>query len=363
MKRGQTFFKLFAITLLIALSSACDKDEDPKPDQRPDLSTEGVYILNSGKLNSNNASLSYFNPKTQILSTDVFQQQNDKKLGDTGQDMLIYGAKMYVAVYQSNIIYVLDKEGNILNSQSPQREGIAQKPRAFAAHKGKVYVSLFDGYLAKIDTATMMIEQQVKVGRNPEQIAIANNKIYVANSGGMDYPNYDQTVSVVDINSFEVSKTIDVVSNPTSIIADAQGNVYVKSSGNYGEIPSAFQKIDSKTDQISVLEGINVANMSLYNDKLYIVSSEYDANWNQIVSFQIFDTKTDKLISENFISDGTKIEKPQSISVDSSTGNIYISTSDYINSGDMYIISPEGKLIHKFDTGGLNPIGAYFVAN
>ena len=48
------------------------------------------------------------------------------------------------------------------------------------------------------------------VGYQPEEMVIVGNKLYVANSGGYRVPNYDRTVSVIDLNTFKVIKTIDV---------------------------------------------------------------------------------------------------------------------------------------------------------
>ena len=43
-------------------------------------------------------------------------------------------------------------------------QGAIRPPRMFAAYNGKVYLTTFDGYVAKIDTASMAVEGYVKVG-------------------------------------------------------------------------------------------------------------------------------------------------------------------------------------------------------
>ena len=82
---------------------------------------------------------------------------------------------------------------------------------------GKVYISYYNGYVARLDTASLEVEAKVKVGRNPEQLAVSSNKLFVSNSGGMDYSTevgYDKTVSVVDLSTFTEIKKLDVVLNP-----------------------------------------------------------------------------------------------------------------------------------------------------
>ena len=236
-------------------------------------------------------------------------------------------------------------------------------PRYFAAQNGKVYVTLYDGYLACIDTTSMSIVNQVKVGRNPEGIVAANNKLYVANSGGMDFnteTGYDKTVSIVNANNFSV-QSLEVAINPAILAADSKGNVYLISKGNYGDVPATLQRIDAQTQEVTVINEVSGATyMKMYNDKLYIICSQYDSNWNQTANCIVYDAVNEKVIVDKFITDGTDINSAYSISVEPVTGNVYISMSDYRNTGDMYIFSPQGKLIKQFDTKGLNPVGAFF---
>ncbi len=65
--------------------------------------------------------------------------------------------------------------------------GESKQPRYAAAYGGKVYVTSYDDTVTRIDTATLAIDGSVKVGRDPDGICINNNKIYVANSGGLDF--------------------------------------------------------------------------------------------------------------------------------------------------------------------------------
>lgn len=46
--------------------------------------------------------------------------------------------------------------------------------------------------------------------------------------------------------------------------------------------------------------------------------------------------------------------------IDPYTGDIYIGTSDYTNTGDVYRFSRNGKLIKKFGSGGISPNNAVF---
>ncbi len=60
--------------------------------------------------------------------------------------------------------------------------------------------------MAKVDTATMQVVDSCAVGYQPEEMVVAGDKLYVANSGGYRVPNYDKTVSVIDLKTFKEIK-------------------------------------------------------------------------------------------------------------------------------------------------------------
>ncbi|MEG0519291.1 MAG: hypothetical protein RR555_10570 [Bacteroidales bacterium] len=361
-------FLMMACAALVIGITSCSKD-DPTPDPIPQT-TVGAYVLNGGKFGSNNSSLTYFNPATKEATYNVFSTKNGKKLGDSGQDMAIYGSKMYINVYNSGVIFVTDKQAKIIKEIQIKEY---KAPRSVIAYNGKIYVTYYEGALAQIDTTTFEVKT-VKVGANPEALKAANGKIYVANSGGMNTP-LGNTVSVVDPIAFKVLKDIKVADNPTMLQADSQGDIYVISMGNYYDVPPTFQRIDAKTDVVSAME-VSIVNaegkkvilpvpsyMAMgANDKLYIVSGENDATWLLQGKIYTLNAATEKVEGE-LIQDGTVVKNMYYLSADKVSGNIYAGSSDYKTNGDMYVFSPDGKLIQKFDTGGINPIGVYFLTN
>ena len=360
MKTKKLFFTLLTCSLFIVSFSSCE-DDNGNGDQGTGISgTEGVYILNSGNVRDSDANLIFYSYHNQEVTYNVFADQNDKGLGDTAQDMIVYGSKVYVAVFGSDLIYVLNKQGKEIGVI---RSSTNQQPRNMTAYNGNVYVTYFDGYLAKIDTTSYQIESQVKVGRYPEYVREANNKLYVANSGGLDYASelgYDKTVSVIDPVSMTVINTLEVVINPDKMAVDSDGSVFVVSNGDYSTVPNTLQKIDSQTDEVTILD-INATYIATNGNNLYYIYSQWIPTGNE-VTIGVYNTKSDKVITTQFIADGTLIENPYSLSVDRSTGYVYIGTSDYVSDGDMYVFNSQGKLLKMFDTKGLNPMGAYFVS-
>ena len=100
--------------------------------------------------------------------------------------------------------------------------GSSRQPRYIAFHKDKAYVCSFDGTVARIDTTSLEIEEYATVGRNPDGICVQGDKLYVSNSGGLDWDGIgvDNTVSVVSTEPFKEIKKIQVGYDPGRIRAD-----------------------------------------------------------------------------------------------------------------------------------------------
>jgi len=99
---------------LIPLIQSCMDDDTRREEIRPNLSAEevmrerGVLILNEGNFMYGNSSLSYYNPVTGKVVNDVFYRQNGVPLGDVAQSAVIYGGELYVVLYNSGKIMVMN---------------------------------------------------------------------------------------------------------------------------------------------------------------------------------------------------------------------------------------------------------------
>ena len=147
-------FSLMAIAL-IAFVVSCKKDDKPVP--VPPKVTTGVYVLSEGSFNGNNTTLTYYNFSNSTPVTDFYQTANGSGLGDTGNDMIIYGSKMYIVMNVSSYLEVDDaltaksiKKIDLKNPSSQPRT-----PRFIVAYKNKVFVSCWDGTVAVVDTTAL----------------------------------------------------------------------------------------------------------------------------------------------------------------------------------------------------------------
>jgi YVTN family beta-propeller protein len=343
---------------LLILSSCVDPPIEP---QNPDINIDttltsiGIYVINEGLFNMNNSTLTWYGFDSEVAITDFFEIKNGRRFGDTGNDIAIYGSKMYIVVNVSSQLEVVDAFTGISIARIPFFDGNKpRQPRCIAFHGSKAYVCSFDGTVAMIDTAGLQIQQIINVGRNPDGIAVANNKLYVSNSGGLDYPNYDNTVSVIDLNTFTEIKRIEVGINPYTITADNYGDLYVVSRGNYGEIKMKLQIIDSNTDELKyTFPDLEVLNLTIQGDTAFVYYYDYIGGGGSKI--MLIDLKNETLLDNNFIKDGTVIETVYGIAVNKLTGDVFISDArGFVNTGVVHCFDRNGNKKYTF-TAGLNP--------
>lgn len=361
MKTTKLLKSLLLVALFTPFLTSCENNE---PSDTVAEINVGMYILNQGSYGKNNASLSYFNFTDSLVTSDVFTQKNNRGLGDTGQDFIKYGSKLYIAMYKSSLIDIVDAATGVSLKQIPMVDAAngnaPRKPRCLTSFNGKVYVSLFDGHVAKIDTTSLSVDGLLAVGSNPEGIVAANNKIYVANSGGMS-AKADSTISVIDPATFTVTKNIKVVINPVVLKADKYGDLYVISMGNYTSIPYTLQRVDATTQSVTKISDVKAYNLTIYGDRAYIYNYEYDATYTPInKSYTVYDVKNEKILSNAFINSSLIANLPYSIDVNPVTEDVYIGETDYMNNGKMNCFSKDGKLKFTFSTG-INPVKCLFV--
>ncbi len=324
----------------------------------PDIKGETgrIFILSEGLFNMNNSTLSYINFDNKTIEYDFFSLLNSRGLGDTANDMKLYGNKLWIIVNVSSQVEVVDVRTGITIRRIPffDEKGKSRQPRFVTFNGEKAYICSFDGTVTRIDTTLLQIEAITTCGRNPDGIAVANEKLYVSNSGGLDIPNYDNTVSVLDLNTFTEIKKITVGINPSKIETDTHGDIYLVSRGNNGNIKASWQRIDSKTDElIQTFNNLPAINFTIQNDTAYLYNLDNVTNNYWI---RTFDCKTEEIISDNFISDVTSIERPFGIAVHPNNGNVYITDArSYTVKGSLLCFTKNGKLLYKIENVGLNP--------
>lgn len=329
-------------------------------------SVVGFYLLNEGNMGSNKCTLDYYDYTTGYYTRNIYGNANPdvvKELGDVGNDLQIYGSKLWAVVNCSNKIEVMNVSDckRICQIDIPNCRYIAFSGRYayVTSYAGPVQIDSDykqKGYVAKIDTATLEILSTCIVGYQPDQLAILDGKIYVANSGGYMVPNYENTLSVIDMETMTEERRIEVAINLLGAVADSYGSLWVSSRGDYYNVPSMLYCVDPKTDLVeSIASGIST--MTLCGDSLYVIGNDFSyITYQNTASYKIVNVRTHEIVSNGFITDGTdsRIATPYGIAVNPQTHEIYVTDAkNYVNPGIIYCFTPDGRLKWSHYTGDI----------
>lgn len=335
--------------VLLLLLSACKKEEIEEPTINH-ASKNGVLVLNEGLFQHNNSSLTWVNLENMEVSNNIFMDINERPLGDTGNDMIRYGGKIYIAVTGSSTLEIIDRKTFKSIKQIPfNYNNQAQEPRKIAVHDGQVFVSSFDGYVTAIDTTNFQIKKRIKVGRNPEGVCVSNASLFVANSGGLDFQNPDSTVFEIDLNTLAVVDTFVVGDNPGAIIADDFDHVYVVKRGDYAGDPSELIKINTQNKTVSNL-GLTVSTISKKDNSLYLSYYNHSTSSSAV---SIFDCASQTVLESNFISN-QDITTLYGFTPIKSTEFIALDAMQFTNTGYLRFFNSSGSLTNSIQVG-LNP--------
>ena len=312
----------FALVLMGAfVLTSCSDDDNEKLVICPEITnvTDGVYIICEGSYFSGvPGSLSYWDYTTNTMRNNLFVSINGRELGGTPNDALIFGSKMYIATTDENRVEVVD--ANTVKSLGYIE--MPQPRKLTSSSDGYVYVTSYEGTVSRVDTTSLsVVAKSEKIGNNLEGITALNGYLYVCNAWNSDYT---YNTNVVKLNAPDLSKVkdIEVRSNPTRIINDGT-NIYLQSTGNYGDIPSALQKIDINDNVTVLTEGATY--MAYYANKIYYINSVYDENGNATYSYSVYDLLTGEVTA---LPVGNEVFSPCAIAVDPNTGVLYISSNE-----------------------------------
>ncbi len=341
-----------AAAVLMLLFTWLISQPDALSAQQPDR----VYVLNQGAFLQGNASVTFYDPATGEAQQNVFEQANNRPLGDVATHSALMNELLYVLVGNSDKIEIVDPVSfeavatifvDDFGGGSPQ--WIEQVSDA------KAYISNLTGNTVSIlDLTSNEITGSIEVGPNPDGIAVSGGKAYVALT---DFGEGNE-VAVIDIATDELLRTIEVHDNPQKVYADTQGRIWVVCTGDYGfgDGPETFGElnvIDAFTDEVvGVVElGGKPQNMQIDNAAMtaYVIN-----NGIQVVDMQTFEV-SEELLSETayFALGFWGGDEPR----------LYATLApDFSSSGSVDILNMQGDVLSSF-TAGIGPGFVQFVGD
>ena len=348
---------------------------------KPTVKSEviGMYVLNEGNMGSNKCTLDFLDLSDTIIHyrRNIYSERNPnevKELGDVGNDIQIYGSRLWMVINCSNKV-------EVCRAKDAVKIGKVDIPncRYVTFDGGYAYVSSYVGPVAvgsnaprgrvyKVDTLTLQKVDSVVVGYQPEEMVVVGGKLYVANSGGYIAPQYDRTISVIDLATMSEERQIDVAVNLHRLRLDRYGQLWVSSRGNSRDVPSKLYWLKADTQgqmQVAGHIDIPVSDMCIVGDSLYFYGADYNAVTYDVTSAQgIIDVQRHALVNDVLSNapEYQKIRQLYGIIVHPRHRDFYLmDAKNYVSSGELLHFNADGTFDYKVRTGDIPGHAAFLL--
>ncbi len=345
------FSKLLKVTAaVLAMTpcvSSCSDDDGPKV--IVEATGDGIFVVNSGNFGYGNASLSYYNPETKMVTNNVFQTANGQKLGDVAQSMKIHNGKGWVVVNNSHVIFAIDpvtyKElGRITDFTSPRNIHFVSDTKAYVTQ-------LWDNRIVVINPSKYEVTGYITV---PDMTMENGSTEQMVQIGKYVYCNcwsYNNRIIKIDTTNDKIVGQLEVGIQPACLVADKNNKLWTLCDGGYEgspygyEAPSLYQIDPEKLTVMRRLEmtkGTSVSSLltNSQRDELYWCGGDV---WRMNIS----DTT---LPATSFIAADNRWFN--AMSIDPVRGDVYVADAlDFTQTGVVYRYNKSGAKVDEFRVG------------
>lgn len=338
----------YFIAIMVGLTffSACKKED---PEQQNPALKEGVFIVNQGSFNADNASLSYyvFEGLSSTQYDSLFYNANNANLGDVAQSINVQGEVSFIVINNSGLVYCIDNkyaevQGRITGLTSPRNMLVVNDEKAYVS-------DLLNSSLTIINPKTYEITGDVPLNRTSEEMLLVGNTAFIANYSSWGQTAKNNVVMTVNTETDMMTDTIKVGIEPNSLVLDKDNNIWVLCSGGFmNEENPTLWKIDGTTAQVldsltfdELTSSPSALKVNGMGDELYFLN-------NGVFKMSIVD---DQLPQNPFISPETG-QFFAYLGVDPVNNHVYIGDpKDYQTKGQVYQYDENGTLVYSLDCG------------
>lgn len=350
--------KLFYIGLFIMLSlSGCMKDDLLWDSDKPVYETpfEGIFVINEGNFMYGNASMTYYDPETGQVINDVFFQTNGLPLGDVAYSMTIRDSLGYIVVNNSGRIYIFHTRTFALQGKI---SGLTSPRYMHFINESKAYVSdLYARSIAVVNPQSMEVTGAIPVNNNNEDF-YQHATEQMLQYDRFVYTNcwsYDNQVLVIDSEQDLVVDSIEVLSQPNSMVLDRHNSLWVLCDGGFEDSPygtggGGLLKIGAGSMEAELVLDFSAEEMPRdlkingTGDTLYYINRD-------VYYYAINGIAGPELLVESPY-EGNLMGGFYGLEVDPVSSEIYVADAiDFVQRGMVYRLSAEGVPIDSFRTG------------
>lgn len=308
----------------------------------------GLFITNEGNFMYGNASLSYYDTRTNHVENEVFARANAQKLGDVAHSMVVRNGIGWVVVNNSGVIFAIDintfrEVGRITGFTSPRCICFLSDDKAYVTQIWDPRIFIVDPHTFEV-TGHVMTDMDYETG-STEQMAVWDKYLFT------NCWSYNNCILKIDTETDEVVDKLVVGIQPKSLVLDCHGRLWTVTDGGYEGSPYGYEApvlccIDP--DSFTIVRqyrfrlGDHPSEVTLNGagDTLYWINDDV---WRMSVD-------DEQLPARPFIeSSGTRY---YSLTVNPVDGDVYVADAlDYAQNGVVLRYTADGELTDSFTVG------------
>ncbi len=309
----------------------------------------GLFICNEGNFQYSNATLSYYDPKTETVENEVFFRANGYRLGDVVQSMTIHGDKGWVVVNNSHIVWAIDvntfrEAGRIENLTFPRYIHFINDEKAYITQ-------IWDNRIFIVNPKKYEITGYITVPGMTMESGSTEQMVQYGKYVFCNCWSYQNRIIKIDTETDEVVASLVVGIQPTSLVLDRYNKLWTVTDGGYegsvyGNEAPALYRIDAETFTIEQCFSFgdddtpSEVQLNGDRDRLYWINDDI---W-------CMDVTAASIPEHPFLK--SRNTRYYGLTVNPANGEVYVADAiDYQQQGKIYRYSAAGELIDEFYVG------------
>jgi hypothetical protein len=271
---------VIGVALLVALSGCDLLGGEEEGDSAV---TTGVYVANQGNFSDGNGSVSVYDPQEETVDHPAVSD-----LGSIVQSITVTDERLYVMANTGPFVdaYTLEdlsQIGQATDLSGPRYMAVVSDNKAYVTN----YTFGQPPTVSVLDVTSMEVTKTIDVNGSAGGVAVAAGRAYVAEGEF----GADSTLAVVDTETDEITERINAdCDSPRSVFADDEddvwvvctgvtmrdgdGNVTGRTNGAIRVLDGATGEITKRMDASSQLGGSQGAFYSAQAEEAYVIKSE-----------------------------------------------------------------------------------------